>query len=428
MIAKYGLNDPAPVQYIRWIGNLLHGQFGYSITASAPVLTGFMQFFPTTLELVLYAAPLIILVGIFLGTLGAVHKDEPLDHGTRVFAIIGYSLPTFWLGLLLMMILYGFAGLFPPGSLSNSAHEVVYCGRATTSYTHLLTLDAILNWRWDIFWDAFYRIILPDGEPRHHQLGPDHAADALQHAGVPGPGLHDDRPRQGRGQPHPVPRARPAQRHAARDHGLRPHLRRPHGAALVITETIFDRKGIGWWMARAALQLDVAAIMFNVLFLGRRLRGDQPDRGSDLRVRGPPGSARLKRGFPMGTPVQSVSPPRLHPRLDEFLFTARRFLKNPLSVIGLSLILVFGVDRPAGARAGAAEVPRSVQDPAHGLEDRALSSQRRAPAGDHAAAVRHALRPDLGHAQRVQDRRAGGGRQPPDRDPPRRNRRVLRRR
>jgi ABC-type dipeptide/oligopeptide/nickel transport system permease component len=266
MIAKYGLNDPAPVQYFRWIGNLLHGEFGYSTTASAPVLNGFMQFFPTTLELVLYAAPLIILVGIVLGTLGAVHNDEPLDHATRIFAIVGYSLPTFWLGLLLMMLLYGFAGLFPPGTLSNTAHQVVYSA-TYHQYTHVLTLDALLNWRWDILWDALYRLILPVvnlviinsaltmrlmRSSMLETLGQDYVMTA---------------------------RAKGADRRTLYNRHARRNAMLPvitvsgvtfaglMGGA-VITETIFDRNGIGWWTARAALQLDVAAIMFNVLFLG----------------------------------------------------------------------------------------------------------------------------------------------------------------
>ena len=104
LIQKYGLRDPAPVQYFRWIGNIFKGEFGCSVTASAPVIEGFKRYFPTTLELVLYSTPLIILVGVWLGTIGAVNKDKPVDHGTRIFAIVGYSLPTFWLGLLLMMI------------------------------------------------------------------------------------------------------------------------------------------------------------------------------------------------------------------------------------------------------------------------------------------------------------------------------------
>jgi dipeptide transport system permease protein len=266
MIAKYGLNDPAPVQYIRWLGNIFSGNFGYSVTASAPVFSGFVQFFPVTLELVLYATPLIILVGIALGTLGAVRKDKPADHFTRIFAIVGYSLPTFWLGLLLLMVFYGFAGIFPPGSLSNDARNIVY-GEGFHRYTRLLTLDAVLNWRFDMFWDAFYRMILPTinlvvinsalimrlmRSSMLESLGQDYMMTARA-KGADNRTLY--------------------RRHARRN-AMLPVITvsgltfASLMSGMVITETIFDRKGIGWWMARAALQLDVAAIMFNVLFLG----------------------------------------------------------------------------------------------------------------------------------------------------------------
>jgi dipeptide transport system permease protein len=266
LIEKYGLNDPAPVQYFHWLGNIFRGNFGYSVTASAPVFAGFVQFFPVTLELVLYATPLIILVGIALGTLGAVRKDKPADHFTRVFAIVGYSLPTFWLGLLLLMVFYGFAGIFPPGSLSNDARSVVMAD-GFHRYTRLLTVDAILNWRWDIFWDAFYRMILPTinlvvinsalimrlmRSSMLESLGQDYMMTARAKGAD----------------------SRTLYRRHARRNAMLPVIT-VSGitfaglmSGMVITETIFDRKGIGWWMARAALQLDVAAIMFNVLFLG----------------------------------------------------------------------------------------------------------------------------------------------------------------
>ncbi|MGA2977004.1 MAG: ABC transporter permease, partial [Spirochaetia bacterium] len=156
--------------------------------------------------------------------------------------------------------------LFPPGSLSNTAEAIVY-GGGFHRYTRLLTIDAILNWRWDIFWDAFYRIILPVvnlviinsalimrlmRSSMLESLGQDYIMTA---------------------------RAKGADRRTV----YRAHARRNAMlpvitvagytfaglmAGLVITETIFNRKGIGWWMALAATQLDVAAIMFNVLFLG----------------------------------------------------------------------------------------------------------------------------------------------------------------
>lgn len=266
MIERYGLRDPAPVQYFRWIGKVFRGDLGYSTTADAPVIQGFLQFFPTTLELVLLATPLIIAVGLWLGTLGAMNKDRPIDHFIRVFAIVGYSLPTFWLGLLLLMFFYGFLGIFPPGTLSESLRDAVY-GGGWHRPTGLLMVDAVVNWRWDVFFDALYHLALPTinlvllssalimrltRSSMLDSLGQDYIRTALAKGAS----------------------RRTIYRVHARRNALLPVIT-VSGilfaglmAGMVITETIFVRKGIGWWMARAALQLDVSAIMFNVLFLG----------------------------------------------------------------------------------------------------------------------------------------------------------------
>lgn len=266
LIEKYGLRDPYPVQYFRWLKNIVKGDFGFSVTASAPVVEGFKRYFPTTLELVLYATPLIILVGVWMGTLGAVNKDKPLDHGTRVFAIFGYSLPTFWLGLLLLMILYGYFGIFPPGVLSNEGKDLIFHGDFNR-YTGLITIDAILNWEWRLFLDGLYHLVLPTinlvilnsalilrlmRSSMLEALGQDFIRTAVA---------------KGAGK-------RAVINLHARRNAMIPvitisgYMFAILMAGMVITETIFVREGIGRWMARAALQLDVPAIMFNVLFLG----------------------------------------------------------------------------------------------------------------------------------------------------------------
>jgi dipeptide transport system permease protein len=265
MIIKYGLRDPAPIQYFRWLGKIFRGDLGYSTTADGPVLEGFVKFFPTTLELVLYATPLIILVGIKLGTIAAMKKDKPADHAVRLLAIIGYSLPTFWLGLLLLMIFYGFLGIFPPEPISASLRGVIY-GAGWIRATGLLTVDAIINWRWDVFLDALYHLALPTinliildsalimrltRSSMLDALGQDYIRTALA---------------KGASQ-------NTIYRIHARRNALLPVITISGilfaglMAGMVITETVFVRPGIGWWMARAATQLDVSAIMFNVLFL-----------------------------------------------------------------------------------------------------------------------------------------------------------------
>ena len=160
LIDRHGLEDPAPVQYFRWMGNVLQGDFGYSVTASAPTIDGFSRYFPITFELMLIAGPLTVMVGIFLGTIGAVHKDKPADHFTRVFAIVGYSLPPFWLGLLLLMLVYGYFGIFPPGYLSDAGKNIVFSD-AFNNYTGIILLDGILNWEWGVVLDDLYHLVLP---------------------------------------------------------------------------------------------------------------------------------------------------------------------------------------------------------------------------------------------------------------------------
>ncbi len=266
IIEQYGLNDPAPVQYVRWLGNIFSGNFGYSTTGEAPVLEAFGRFFPTTFELVMYSTPIIILFGVWLGTLGAVHKDKPLDHGIRIFSIIGYSLPTFWLGLILLMLFYGLLGLFPPGTLSNEGKNVIF-GPDWNRVTGLITIDSIINGNFEVFIDAVNHLLLPlinliilqsalimrlTRSNMLEALGQDYIRTAIAKGAS----------------------KRIVNRKHARKNAMIPVITisgvmfaRLMGG-MVITETIFSRKGLGWWMARAATQLDVSAIMFNVLFLG----------------------------------------------------------------------------------------------------------------------------------------------------------------
>jgi peptide/nickel transport system permease protein len=179
---------------------------------------------------------------------------------------VGYSLPTFWLGLILLMIFYGLLGIFPPGSISDELKDVLVSSDFR-NYTGLITLDGILNWRWDIFLDGLYHIILPTlnlvilssalimrlmRSNMLEALGQDYIRTALAKG---------------------ADRSTINRKHARRN-ALLPVITISGTmfagllAGMVITETIFARKGIGYWMARAATQLDVPAIMFNVLFLG----------------------------------------------------------------------------------------------------------------------------------------------------------------
>ncbi len=140
--------------------NVLKGDLGYSVSASMHVTEAIAKRFPATIELALFAVIPVVLGGIWLGTISAKHYNKPLDHITRTFAIVGWSLPDFVFGLIMLMIFYGVLGWFPPGRLSIWADIEVLTGDFTR-YTGMNTLDALLNGRLDIFWDALRHLVAP---------------------------------------------------------------------------------------------------------------------------------------------------------------------------------------------------------------------------------------------------------------------------
>jgi peptide/nickel transport system permease protein len=112
------------------------------------------------LDLTLWAVGPVILVGIWLGIQAAVHHNGLIDQAGRIFSIVGTSFPTFVFGLLVLMIFYANLQWFPPGRLSTSMQAVVSSG-SFHSYTSLLTIDSLLNGRFDLFIDALRHMILP---------------------------------------------------------------------------------------------------------------------------------------------------------------------------------------------------------------------------------------------------------------------------
>jgi peptide/nickel transport system permease protein len=172
IIRRYGLDDPMPAQYLRWligrvdpetggrVGGVLRGDFGFSRTGRVPVIDLIKHRLPASLELALWSMVPIIAGGVWMGVLAAVHHNKFIDQVLRIFSIIGWSFPTFVFALLLLLIFYAKTGWFPPGRLSDTANIVVLSD-GFTRYTQLNTLDALLNLRLDVFWDALKHMILP---------------------------------------------------------------------------------------------------------------------------------------------------------------------------------------------------------------------------------------------------------------------------
>ena len=101
-----GLNDPIYVQYFRYVSDAVRGDFGTSIRSGQPVLQEIMDRFPSTLVLTLCAVLTAAVVGMTLGILAAVSKRPGVDAGIMGFAMVGISMPTFWSGIL-MILLFG---------------------------------------------------------------------------------------------------------------------------------------------------------------------------------------------------------------------------------------------------------------------------------------------------------------------------------
>ncbi len=160
IIQKYGLDQPIYVQYGDWISNVLHGNLGWSKTAQMPLTSAIALFFPATFELALWSFLPIVIIGVWLGILAALHHDSFIDHVARIFSIIGYSFPTFVFGLLVLMIFYANLQWFPPGRLSDWA-QLIVVSPGWHTFTGMYTFDALLNGRPDIFLDAIRHLFLP---------------------------------------------------------------------------------------------------------------------------------------------------------------------------------------------------------------------------------------------------------------------------
>lgn len=101
---KYRLDDPFHVQYLVWLGNVLTGDFGLSLRTGVPVSTLITQKLPVTLQLAVMAIIFAMLIGIPAGILSAVRKGTITDYSANAVALSGMSIPNFWLGIILIMV------------------------------------------------------------------------------------------------------------------------------------------------------------------------------------------------------------------------------------------------------------------------------------------------------------------------------------
>jgi peptide/nickel transport system permease protein len=159
LIVEHGLNDPYPVQYARWLGNLLRGDWGWSPTFKDDVLTLLKRRLPVTAELTFYSVALLIPIALATGVMAGWRARRPFDRGYRLTAFVATSIPPFILGLFLLSIFYVGLNRFPPGR--TGIYELSMSTSDFRTITGFLTFDGILNGRLDVTTDALERLVLP---------------------------------------------------------------------------------------------------------------------------------------------------------------------------------------------------------------------------------------------------------------------------
>jgi len=149
------LNQPLVVQYGFWLSDAVRGDFGLSLITQRPVTTDIREFFPASLELVLFSGLLSALGGIGLGIISARYKDTWIDNAVRLFSYAGIVTPSFVIAIL-AILLFGF-----------TLHWLPIIGRVSEKVpvpqviTGLITIDSLLAGQFKTFLDALWHLILP---------------------------------------------------------------------------------------------------------------------------------------------------------------------------------------------------------------------------------------------------------------------------
>ncbi|MDP9472030.1 MAG: ABC transporter permease [Chloroflexota bacterium] len=251
---RFGLDKPLPLQYAYYVRNLLRGDLGLSISTRQPVVEDLQQFVPATIELTVAAMIFAITVGVPLGIIAAVRQNRWPDHLTRFIALIGTSVPVFWLGLLFLYVFfYRLRWLPGPGQLDPGMSRPDYV-------TGMVTVDAILARDWDALRSVLRHMVMPAVVLGSFAMGI--VARMLRSSLVAA--MSDDYVRTARAKGL-------VERRVVAGHALRNALI-PTVTVLgltfaglltgaVLTETIFSWPGMGQYAVKTAIKLDYPGLL-----------------------------------------------------------------------------------------------------------------------------------------------------------------------
>ena len=160
IIEKYNLKGNIIKRYIKWLSKTLKGDLGYSQTAKMSVIDAIKKYLPATIELAIFSIIPIFIFGNFLGIIAAREKDKTSDKLITSISSFFYSMPSFIIGITLLLIFYGFIGIFQPQRYSIET-EILISQELFKQYSGFMIIDSILNLNFNVFFDSIKHLILP---------------------------------------------------------------------------------------------------------------------------------------------------------------------------------------------------------------------------------------------------------------------------
>ncbi|OBW95453.1 peptide ABC transporter permease [Gallibacterium salpingitidis] len=154
MMHQLGLDKSLPEQYFDYLKGIAHGDFGTSFKNNVPVLDEFLSLFPATIELATFAILFAIIIGIPIGIIAAIKRGSVFDHSVMAISLTGYSMPIFWWGLLLMLLVSVQWNLTPVSGRIDAEYWI-------DSVTGFMLIDSWLSGEPGAFKSAVMHLILP---------------------------------------------------------------------------------------------------------------------------------------------------------------------------------------------------------------------------------------------------------------------------
>jgi peptide/nickel transport system permease protein len=256
---RFNLDEPVPMQYLAWLAGVARGELGWSAVAASQVIDVFRTRIPASFELGAAAALWAVTLGVGLGTFAARRRNRMPDQLTSVFAVGGASMPTFWLGIVLLIIFWSYLGWFPHGRSDF---------RIWASIPHptgFYVIDSILAGSWAGVKDAVWHLVLPALTLGYGSVGI--VTRMMRSSLLEEMGKDYVDAARARGLPERLVIRRHARRNAFIPTitviGLSIGIM---FEGTVVVETIFGWPGLGSWMAASVLSGDQATTLAFVIF------------------------------------------------------------------------------------------------------------------------------------------------------------------